>query len=473
MRKRDFFLFSSIATAATLAMPNSIIAKDTKIAKKPNIIYVLLDDAGYGDFSFNGQKYFKTPNIDKMAQEGVRFNRHYSGSTVCAPSRCTLMTGLHTGHADIRGNKKFKGGGQQPLDSSTITVAQKAQEAGYKTGAFGKWGLGMFGNAGDPSKKGFDKFYGYTCQSKAHNYYPEYLWDNGKKIILNKKVYSHDLIVDEAFKFIKENKKKPFFLYFPITIPHAALQVPEKYVAPYRKVFPQFENKTGRYDGTKITNPVAHFAGMMAKLDEDMGRMVRLLKDLGIDDNTIIMFASDNGPHKEGGHNPKFFNSSGNLRGIKRDLYEGGIRTVFFVRYPAKVKGGRESNLISGFQDFMPTLCDFVGIPSPKNTDGISMVPEILGDSKNQKKHDVMYWEFYNRGSKQALIFEDDWKLIKMIDKKGKVKLELYNLNNDMQETKNLAKQYPDKVKKGLGIMKKQHTENKFFKLASEKKAKK
>ncbi|UDQ97729.1 arylsulfatase [Lentisphaerota bacterium WC36G] len=461
-----------IASVASLAA-NSAGAQEQCNKKKPNVIYVLLDDAGYGDFSFQGQKKFKTPNIDKMAEEGVQFSRHYSGSTVCAPSRCVLLTGLHTGHAQVRGNKSMKSGGQLPLTNDTITVAKKAKEAGYVTGMFGKWGLGSYNNSGSPNKQGFDKFYGYTCQAKAHNYYPEYLWDNGKKIMLNKKVYTHDLIVDEAFKFIKENKDKPFFVYFPITIPHAALQVPEKYVKPFRAQFPETENKMGYYDGTKIRNPRACFAGMMYKLDLDMGRMVQLLKDLKIDENTIIMFASDNGPHKEGGHDPKYFNSNGGLRGVKRDLYEGGIRTAFFVRYPNKVKGGRKSALKSSFQDFMPTFCDFAGVKAPENCDGISFKNEILGDSVNQKKHDNMYWEFIHNsvGSLQAVIFADDWKLVKISNKKTKKdKIELYNLNNDMKETKNLAKQYPEKVAEGLEIMKQSHTGNKYFKLVSERK---
>lgn len=283
-----------------------LIASHLGAVEKPNIVYILLDDAGYGDLSCYGQKKFQTPNIDRLASEGMKFTQHYSGSTVCAPTRCVLMTGLHTGHSYVRGNREVKPEGQAPMPADIVTIPRLLKGGGYKTGAFGKWGLGAPGSVSDPAEH-FDSFYGYNCQREAHSYYPDHLWKNFERIELDGKTYAHDPIMNEALDFVKANKDGPFFLFLPVTIPHAAMHVPEKYSAPFRKLFPQFEDKIGKYSGPKVKNPVAAFAGMMTKLDEDVGRLLDLIKELGIDENTLVMLTSDNGPHREGGHDPVFF----------------------------------------------------------------------------------------------------------------------------------------------------------------------
>ena len=306
----------------------------TSQAKSPNIVYILLDDAGYGDLSCYGQKKFTTPNVDRLAKEGMKFTQHYSGSTVCAPTRSVLMTGLHTGHTQSRGNREHKPVGQFPIPKETFTIAEALKAKGYATGAFGKWGLGFPGSEGDPTKQGFDRFFGWNCQRNAHTYYPTWLYDNEKKVEFDGKTYVHTLIMDESLKWVRENRDKPFFLYLPIAIPHAAMHVPEKYAAPFRKKFPEFEDKVGRYGNNKPfnTNPAAQFAGMMTVMDEGIGQLLDLLKELKLDENTVVMLSSDNGPHKEGGHMPDFFNSNGGLRGYKRNLSEGGIRAPLLAR---------------------------------------------------------------------------------------------------------------------------------------------
>jgi len=381
--------------------------------RPPNLIYIMADDAGYGDFSCYGQQQFTTPNIDRLATEGLLFTQHYSGSTVCAPTRCALMTGRHTGHCEVRGNREARPIGQEPIPAATVTVAELLKQAGYRTGAFGKWGLGYPGSEGDPNQQGFDEFYGYNCQRNAHNYYPEYLFHNDQKVPLDGKTWSHDLIMAEALRFIRENKDRPFFCYLPVTIPHAAMHVPEEYAAPFREKFPQFEDKIGRYSGPEVKNPIAAFAGMMTKMDEDVGRVLALLKELGIDEQTVVMFTSDNGPHTEGGHDPEFFDSNGPLTGFKRDLTEGGIRCPLLVRWPGKVEPGTRTDLISAHWDFLPTACELAGVAPPDDTDGLSMAPTLLGKSAEQKPHQYLYWEFYERGGKRAARM-GKWKAIQL-----------------------------------------------------------
>ena len=303
-----------------------------------------------------------------MAAEGMRFTQHYSGSTVCAPTRCSIMNGVHTGHAYVRGNREVQPEGQAPIPANMITIPKLLKEAGYTTGMFGKWGLGAPGSSGDPVNQGWDEFFGYNCQRQAHTFYPKHLWHNDNKVMLDGKAYSHDLIQKQALKFIRDNAKKPFFAYLPLTIRHAAMQCPEEDVAPFRKKFPQFEDKIGKYShGTQVRNPVAAFAGMMTRMDRGVGQVLDLLDELKIADNTLVLFTSDNGPHNEGGHQPGFFNSNGPLKGHKRDLYEGGIRVPAIIEWPARIKSNRITNMNANTSDIYPTLLELAGAPLPNN----------------------------------------------------------------------------------------------------------
>lgn len=436
-------------------------------AGKPNIVLIMLDDAGYGDFSCYGQKKFQTPNIDRLAKEGMKFTQHYSGSTVCAPTRCVLMTGYHTGHCYVRGNKEVKPEGQHPMPPETVTLPELLQQAGYTTGAFGKWGLGAPGSDGDPVKQGFDEFYGYNCQREAHSYYPDHLWHNSEKVKLDGETYSHNLIMDQALDFVRQHRKGPFFCYLPITIPHAAMHSPEKYVAPFRKKFSQFENKVGKYKGPEVKNPVAAFAGMMTHVDEGVGQLLDLLKELRIDENTLVLFTSDNGPHLEGGHDPRFFNSNGPFRGFKRDLYEGGIRTVLLARWPGKVSPGTKSDLISAHWDLLPTCCELAGVKPPNSLDGISLVPTLWGQPDRENKHEFLYWEFHERGGKRAVRF-GDWKAVQLnLQKTANGPIELYNLNNDPGEEKNVASKHPDLIAKAKRLFVQSHTPSEVWPIRS------
>jgi arylsulfatase A-like enzyme len=420
-------------------------------AKRPNIIFILADDLGYGDLGCYGQKEIKTPNIDRMAAEGMLFTQYYAGSTVCAPSRCALMTGLHTGHCRVRGNSPML---MKPQD---ITVADTLKYVGYFTGIIGKWGVGHPPPPGDPARNGFDYFFGYLSMVHAHNYYPEFLWRNERRVKLrnvveytksgyakgvggvstNKLDYSHDLFTKEALDFIERNKTRPFLLYLPYTIPHANNQAGRKGME-----VPDY----GIYKDKNWSEPEKGKAAMITRMDRDIGRLVAKLQELGIDRNTLVMFSSDNGPHKEGGADPRFFNSSGPLRGIKRDLYEGGIRVPMIARWPGKIKAGSVSDHISAFWDFLPTCAELAGLRSPENVDGISMLPTLTGQPEKQKKHEFLYWEFHERGGKQAVRM-GDFKAVRLnVHKKPDGPLELYNLKNDIGEKHNVAAQYPDVI---------------------------
>ena len=436
--------------------------------RKPNIIYILLDDAGYGDFGCYGQKKFDTPHVDRLAAEGMKFTQHYSGSTVCAPTRCVLMTGRHTGHCSVRGNREHKPVGQEPMSATETTIAELLQDAGYRTGGFGKWGLGYPGSVGDPLNKGFDVFYGYNCQRNAHTYYPTWLYDNDKKIALDGKTYSHDLIMDRALEFIRDSKDKPFFCFLPMTIPHAAMHVPGAYSEPFKKKWPQFNDKIGRYAGPPVKNPIAAFAGMMVKMDEDVGRVMALVKELGLDENTVVMFSSDNGPHKEGGHDPVFFDSNGPLTGFKRDLTEGGIRAPMLVRWPGKVKPCSVSDHISAHWDVLPTVCDIAGIKVPANIDGLSMLP-TLQENDAQKQHDYLYWAFYERGGKQAVRM-GKWKAIQRnLNKNADSPVLLYDLEADLAEQTDVAAKHPQIVAKMKAIFKEAYEPNDNWRFGKKK----
>lgn len=433
-------------------------------ATRPNIIYILLDDAGYGDFSCYGQQKFQTPHIDQLAADGMRFTQHYSGSTVCAPTRCALMTGLHTGHCVVRGNREVQPEGQAPMPAKTVTIPRLLKQAGYVTGMYGKWGLGAPGSPSDPMEH-FDYFFGYNCQRKAHNYYPDALWENDQLVPLDGQVYAHDLIMARSHDFLRKQHRQPFFLYLPVVIPHAAMQVPEAAQAPFREKFPEFEGVVGRYAGTTITNPIAAFAAMMTRLDSQVGELRQLVRELGIEENTLILFTSDNGPHKEGGHNPDFFNSNGPFRGYKRDLYEGGIRAPLLAVWQGKIAPGSISHHISAHWDMLPTFCELAGVAAPENIDGISMVPELLGRSGEQRQHDYLYWEFTERNRSQA-VRQGDWKGVRNnIRQNPNSPLELYNLASDPGEQTNLADQHPEIVQQLNQLLKTAHTPSTTFPL--------
>jgi arylsulfatase A-like enzyme len=426
--------------------------------RPPNIIYILADDLGYGDLGCYGQKKFETPNLDQLATNGIRFTRHYSGSTVCAPSRSALMTGLHTGHTPIRGNQEVQPEGQWPLPDTIQTVAELLKEAGYVTGAFGKWGLGYPGSEGDPVNQGFDRFFGYNCQRYAHRYYPEYLWDNEEKFFLagnnwsSTESYAPDLIQQKAIEFIKEYRDTSFFAYLPIVIPHAELIVPDdELYREYLGKFPEtpYVGGPGADYGPDMViamycsqeNPHATFAAMVTRIDRYVGEIVKVVEELGLTGNTIIMFSSDNGPHLEGGADPVFFASNGGLRGFKRDLYEGGIRVPFIVKWPGTIEPGRVSEHPSAFWDLVPTLADLTGFEY-EGSDGISFLPELL--HMEQPQHPYLYWEFHEMGGKQAIL-KDQWKAVRLqVGRDPDGPLELYDLVSDPNEEHNVARSHPD-----------------------------
>lgn len=383
--------------------------------KKPNIIYILADDLGYGDLGSYGQKNIKTPNLDRMAEEGMRFTQHYAGSTVCAPSRSSLMTGLHTGHTPIRGNKEIMPVGQYPLQYGTVNLPKILKHAGYATGGFGKWGLGYPGSEGEPSMQGFDEFFGFMCQRRSHFFYPEYLYSDvcgspvekvrltGNRVEdistenfqregagppISKKLYSQDVITEKALDFIERNSDNPFFLYFPSQIPHASLEVLGEELEYYldengESIFIEDTSQPfGAY--TKTDKPLATYAAMVTRLDRYVGMIIEKLDELNLSENTLIVFTSDNGSYSEGGYHYSMHNSNGDLRGGKRDLYEGGIRVPFIAKWPGKVQPGTISDHISYFPDMMPTFADLANQPGPPGIDGISMVPHCL-DRANRK----------------------------------------------------------------------------------------
>lgn len=429
---------------------------------RPNIIYILLDDAGYGDLSCYGQQRFTTPHIDRLAAEGMRFTQHYSGSTVCAPTRCSLMTGLHTGHTWVRGNREVKPEGQSPMPADIVTIPRLLKDAGYATGAFGKWGLGAPASESDPARH-FDRFYGYNCQREAHNYYPDHLWNNLERVELDGQTYSATLIFEQALQFVRDHRTESFFLYLPVTIPHAAMQAPEADVAPFRKQFAQFEDTIGRYAGTEVRNPVAAFAGMMTRLDNQVGSLMALLAEAGLDDNTLVLLSSDNGPHQEGGHQPEFFDSNGPLKGHKRDVYEGGIRAPLIARWPAKIAPGTTSDLVCAHWDMLPTFCELAGIDSPRSSDGISIVPTLTGQG-GQSLHEYLYWEFYERGGKRAVRF-CNWKAVQqnLKDVNQADGVELYDLSQDAGEERDLADRHPELVRRALAYFRDAHTPSEFW----------
>ncbi|MFV0606024.1 MAG: arylsulfatase [Niabella sp.] len=447
------------------------------VKNRPNIIFILADDLGYGDLGVYGQQKIKTPHLDKMSRQGMRFTQFYSGTSVCAPSRSTFMTGQHTGHTPIRGNKETKPEGQWPLPANANSVAKVLQNAGYITGDFGKWGLGYIETSGNPLNQGFDRFYGYNCQAQAHNYFPNHLWNNNEKLLLKNTLthqtqYAADMIQQEALNFLDANSQKPFFLFLSYTLPHAALQLPKNDpdLLKYRKIFNEKPKKVN--DSAWIARggkgyqpqayPHAAYAAMVTKLDRYVGEVMHKLKELNIDENTIVFFASDNGPHLEGGNDPKFFNSSGGLKGTKRDLYEGGIRTAFIARWPGKIRQGTTSGYVGAFWDLLPTFAQLADAPSPENIDGISFVPELLGTG-TQKHHKFLYWEFHENGGRQAVRM-GNWKGVKYnASEDPDSPIQLYNLITDRGEINNIADAHPEIVKQIATVLQNEHTENTDF----------
>ena len=463
-------LFAFFAVLLLLSCKN----QSAKIADsaKPNIVFILADDLGYGDLSCYGQQKFLTPNLDKMAAGGMRFTQHYSGTTVCAPSRSSLMTGQHTGHTPIRGNKEWKPEGQWPMKEEAVTVAEILKQAGYVTGAFGKWGLGFVGTEGDPNQQGFDEFYGYNCQRLAHNYYPGHLWDNQQKLEIIENsgdkfgVYAPKLIHERALQFIEKNKDKPFFLFYPNVIPHAELLIPGENLDEFRGRFLPEKEFKGIESGDKNfreggygTQPESHaaFAAMVTLLDKQVGEILAKLKELGLEKNTLVIFSSDNGPHQEGGADPDYFDSNGPLKGYKRDLYEGGIRVPMIAFWEGKIVAGSTSDYMSAFWDFLPTVAEIAGVQLSKNIDGISYLPTLLG--KEQKQHEYLYWEFHELKGRQA-VRKGEWKLVRYnVFEPENTTTELYNLKTDIGEQNNVAELHPEVVKELLELMKTARTE--------------
>ncbi len=453
----------------------------TQAQRQPNIIFILADDLGYGDLGSYGNTKIRTPQLDQMAKQGMRFTDFYAGSPVCAPSRCVLLTGKHGGHAFIRDNKEWQPEGQYPIPASEVTLAELLKAQGYATGAFGKWGLGYPGSEGDPNRQGFDLFYGYNCQREAHNFYPDHLWRNDRKVMLEGntrgltgKHYSHDLIEAEALQFIRANQDKPFFLYAPFTIPHLALQVPEDSLAEYAGAFPADTPYDGKNGYLPHPQPHAAYAAMITRMDRSVGRMLALLKELKLDENTLVIFSSDNGgafgtvtkdfdflPGRMGGTDYVFFGSTGKFRAFKGSVYEGGIRVPFIARWPGRIKAGGVSDLPAAFYDVLPTLCEVAGTKPPRATDGVSLLPTLLGKGK-QTRHEFLFWDFSGYGGQQAVRL-GAWKGLRRNLHRGNTKLELYNLKTDIGEQHDVAAQHPDLVKRIERIMAEQHRPSALF----------
>lgn len=474
-------MLSVFCLALQIFISNATLAQ--KQSRKPNIIYIYADDMGYGELGSYGQKKIRTPNLDKLAQEGIRFTKHYTSTPVCAPARCMLLTGRHGGHSFIRGNYEMGGfpddkeGGQMPLPEGTVTIAKVLKDAGYVTGAFGKWGLGMNNTTGDPNKQGFDHFYGYLDQKQAHNYYPTHLWANGKQDPLNNPVidvhrklgpeasdstfnyfkgkdYAIDKIADKAQEFITEHQKEPFFLYLPMTIPHVSLQVPDEAVKEYIGLF---EEKP--YYGDKgyasVKYPLSTYAAMITYLDKQVGEIMKQIKTLGLDEHTVIMFSSDNGATFNGGVDADFFNSVAGLRGLKMDIYEGGIREPFIARWPGKIKAGTTTDFVSAQFDMFATFSAIAGIQAPVS-DGISLLPVLTGKGKLTPR-EYLYFEYGEKSGQIAIRFER-FKAVKSGMKHNKnAQWELYDMVSDEKETTDIASEHAEIIGKLDAIVRKEH----------------
>lgn len=441
---------------------------------KPNIIFIMADDLGYGELGCYGQKIIQTPNLDRMAAEGMKFTQFYAGCAVCAPSRSVLMTGQHMGHTRVRGNAGAANSAAQTLRTGDVTFGHVLQQAGYATGLIGKWGLGLSGEEGEPYRQGFDYFFGYLSQTQAHNHYPDFLYRNREKITLPNEVthigptgagyatkrvqYADDLLFEEGRAFIERNKARPFMLELSLVTPHANDER-AKDLGDGQEI-PDY----GPYAGKDWPDPIKGQAAMITRMDRAIGELMAQLKQLNLDDRTLVIFTSDNGPHNEGGakFDATFFNPSGPLRGLKRDLTEGGIREPFIARWPGKIKAGSVSAHVGYFGDMMATFAELGGGKVPEHTDSISIVPTLLGRG-TQAKHDYLYWEFYEGGVSQAVLLGERWKGIR--EKRAVAPIQLYDLTNDLGEKTDVAAQHPELVARIAELMRTEHVDNEFWKI--------
>jgi len=492
MDRRDFMRAMGLGAAA-LSL-TSLDGCATGSRRPPNVVFIVADDLGYGEVGAYGQTKIRTPSMDRMAREGMRFTQHYSGSPVCAPSRCVLLTGLHTGHAYIRDNDEMdeRGDvwhdpaleGQRPILEGTYTIGRLFQDAGYVTGAIGKWGLGGPGSSGEPNRQGFDHWYGYLCQRVAHNYYPDHLWKDGEKEILegndyfyphqrlpegadpedpasyaaySGREYSMDLMAEDARSFIRDHAGEPFFLFLPFPVPHASLQVPEDSLAEYADAFPETPY-LGDQGYLPHRKPRAAYAAMVTRMDREIGSILDLLEELGLTEDTLVLFSSDNGPTFNGGTDSEFFESTAGLRGLKTQLYEGGIRVPFMARWPGRIPAGTESDLPSAFWDFLPTFADLSGQAPPAEADGVSLLPTLEGRPEDQEDREYLYWEFQGR---QAVRM-GPWKAYRRASDGA---FELYDLGNDRSETTDVSFENPEVVARVQDIMVEARTESDLFPL--------
>ena len=499
MNRRGIFSATILMAALWL-----LGATPTEAAERPNVVFLFADDLGYGELGCFGQEKIKTPNIDKLAKEGLRLTHHYSGNAVCAPSRCVLMTGKHPGHAFIRNNRSTPPEGQFPIPDETVTMVELFQKLGYVTGGFGKWGLGGPDSSGMPTKQGINRWFGYYCQGVAHNHYPTYLWSNDQRFPLDNpefsahqklpadadpndpasykpyegKHFAMDLITEQAVKFVHDNKEKPFFLYYPTIIPHMAMQVPADSLAEYKDAFPE-KPHLGERGYLPHQTPHAAYAAMISRMDRHVGMIVKAVQEAGLDERTIFVFSSDNGTAYDGygGTDDAFFNSAGGLRGRKGSLYEGGIRVPTIVRWKGHVAAGGTTEFVSGLEDWLPTLLSLAGEKQsvPKDIDGIDLSPTLLG--KSQEPRAFLYREFPAYGGQQS-VRVGDWKGIRqnlMPGGGGKAKnkqkaaaqpnmhIELYNLKDDPHEEKDVSRENPAVVTLMTRLMLTQHTPRKEF----------
>ncbi|QDS96400.1 Arylsulfatase [Roseimaritima multifibrata] len=485
-------LFVALCVATFWQFCDGIEAR-SEPAEKPNVVFILADDLGYNELGSFGQEKIKTPNLDRLASQGMRLTQHYSGNAVCAPSRCVLMTGKHPGHAVVRNNREAKPEGQWPLPAEEVTLAKKMNAIGYTTGGFGKWGLGGPSSTGDPMDQGFDRFFGYNCQYHAHSYYPSYLWSDRAKIALQNDPeipghaslakdadpadpasyepfkgtdYAPDRINAQTLEFVKANQDKPFFLYYPTVIPHVALHVPDEDLKPYHDLGwkdPPFTRSKG-YGYTPHFTPRAAYAAMITRMDRYVGNVLDLLDELGLADNTIVIFSSDNGTtHLEQEVDYEFFDSVGELRGLKGSLYEGGVRVPTIVRWPGHIEPGSSSDRISGFEDWMPTLMEILNDePASEDADGVSLAATLKGQEQSPRK--PLYREFSGYGGQQSLR-AGDWKAVRQgLTKKG-IKTELYNIKEDIGEQNDVAAKHPKIVARMERAMKEEHSPSEVFPL--------
>lgn len=500
--KRDFRQMAWAGVLPAMCIGISCTGQEETVL--PNIIYILADDLGRADIGCFGQEKIETPNIDRLSGEGMVFTNHYSGQAVSAPSRCALFTGLHMGHAYIRGNDEMgaRGNvwsheamladssleGQRPLPAGTVTIPRKLKEAGYTTACIGKWGLGYPGSESTPNKMGFDFFYGYNCQRQAHTYYPPFLWRNEQREYLEnqllppntkldkgadprdernyakyeQKQYAPDLMYREVLDFVERSKNEPFALFWTTPVPHVPLQAPERWVRHYVEKFGDEEPYLGNKGYFPCRYPRATYAAMVSYWDEQIGGLVAKLKELGLYENTLIVFTSDNGPTFNGGTDSPFFDSARPFKSEagwgKASLREGGIRVPMIATWPTRIPAGTKSDLLSAFWDMMPTMCEVAGVECPP-TDGISMLPTMLGKNDKQQKHEFLYWEYPESGGQKAVRI-GDWKAFVRNIREGNREVELYNLATDPREQQNVAAEHPDVVKTVLEIFRSEHSDS-------------